>query len=347
MLKIMRMRKLLVVIIVGCSLVKTAEAQDPNFSQFFVSPLTLNPAMTGKFNGDFRVAGNYRDQWPAISKAFVTSTASFDLPLLRNRISELDTWGLGVMAMTDKTANGILSTNMISITTAYHKGLDVDGLHQIGIGFQGTYNTKRLDGTRLHFESELDQFGGWTGVSGETVDNQVLNLSYFDVSAGVLYNGSSDGYNNYYFGLSAYHLNKPKESFAGDIFYTLNPRITAHAGGAIPLADYTRTIYLSALFSRQAGASNIVAGGAVGFLMNQDEENPTNFYAGLWSRFNNVNDALIPYVGLEFGGFRLGASYDVNISSLKTASQSRGGIEVSLIYIKRPPGSKGIPCPQF
>lgn len=340
------MRKL-IVLLITCSLLKTAAAQDPNFSQFFVSPLTLNPALTGKFNGDFRVAGNYRDQWPAISKAFVTSTASFDMPILRNRISELDTWGIGVLAMTDKTANGILSTNMISVTTAYHKGLDVDGLHTLGIGFQGTYNTKRLDGTKLNFEDELDQFGGWTIPSGEPVDNQMLNLSYFDFSVGALYNGSSDGYNNYYLGVSAYHINKPKESFTGDVFYTLNPRITAHAGGAIPLGDGSRTIYLSSLFSRQAGATNIVAGGAAGFLLNQDEENPTNFYAGLWTRFNNVNDALIPYIGLEFGGFRLGASYDVNISSLKTASQSRGGIEISLIYIKMPPGARYVPCPRF
>jgi hypothetical protein len=29
-------------------------------------------------------------------------------------------------------------------------------------------------------------------------------------------------------------------------------------------------------------------------------------------------DALIPYVGLEYGDFRLGATYDVNVSSLKT-----------------------------
>src|SRR5688572_6367037 len=121
----MRMRKLILMAF-ACSLLKTAAAQDPNFSQFFVSPLTLNPAMTGKFNGDFRVAGNYRDQWPAISKAFVTSTASFDMPVLRNRLSELDTWGVGVLAMTDKTANGILSTNQIGITTAYHKGVDED-----------------------------------------------------------------------------------------------------------------------------------------------------------------------------------------------------------------------------
>src|SRR5687768_18571363 len=109
-------------------LVKTGFSQDPNFSQFFVSPLTLNPALTGKFNGDFRVAGNYRDQWPEISKAYVTSTISFDAPILRSRINEYDTWGVGIMAMTDKTANGILSGNFVSITTAYHKGIDEDGL---------------------------------------------------------------------------------------------------------------------------------------------------------------------------------------------------------------------------
>ena len=98
---------------------------------------------------------------------------------------------------------------------------------------------------------------------------------------------------------------------------------------------------------RQAGATKIVAGGAAGFLLNDDEENPMNFYAGAWARFNNVNDAIIPYIGLEFSGFRFGASYDVNVSSLKTASQSRGGIEISLIFIKRPPGYKAIPCPSF
>src|ERR1044071_5175661 len=204
----MRMRRFILVIVANI-LLKTATAQDPNFSQFFVSPLTLNPALTGKFNGDFRIAGNYRDQWPAISKAFVTSTASFDAPILRSRISELDTWGVGVMAMTDKTANGILSTNMISVSTSYHKGIDEDGLNSIGVGFQGTYTTKRLDGTKLNFEDELDQYGGWTIPSGEMIDNRQINLSYFDLSVGALFNGSTDGYNNYYLGISGYHLNRP------------------------------------------------------------------------------------------------------------------------------------------
>jgi type IX secretion system PorP/SprF family membrane protein len=334
-------------LILCITLMKTGAAQDPNFSQFFVSPLTLNPALTGKFNGDFRIAGNYRDQWPAISKAYITSTVSLDLGILKDRISELDTWGVGIMAMTDKTANGVLSSNYISITTAYHKGIDEDGLHQIGIGFQGTYAAKRLDGTKLDFLDELDANGGFTGTSEEPIDDQQVNVNHLDFGFGALYNGSTDGYNNFYIGASAYHLNKPKESFTGNIFYQLNPRVTVNAGGAIPLGDRSRTIYLSSLYSSQAGATNIVAGGAVGFLLNGDEENPTNFFAGAWTRFNNVNDAVIPYVGLEVGGFRFGASYDVNISSLKTASQSRGGIEISLIYIKRPPGYRAVPCPRF
>ena len=136
-------------------------SQDPHFSQFFASPLTLNPAYTGKFNGLVRVSGNYRDQWPAISKAFVTSTLAVDAPILKGKLNSNDTWCLGGMAMTDRTANGILNSNFLSLSTAYHKALDEDGFHQLGVGFQGTYASKRLDGSQLNFENELALDGTW------------------------------------------------------------------------------------------------------------------------------------------------------------------------------------------
>ncbi|MFT3932952.1 MAG: PorP/SprF family type IX secretion system membrane protein [Chitinophagaceae bacterium] len=320
-------------------------AQDPHFSQFFTSPLTLNPALTGKFDGAFRVAGNYRDQWPAISKAFVTSTLSVDAPLLTNRINPNDVWGVGVMAMTDRTANGILNSNYLSVSTSYHKGLDEDGYHQLGFGFQGTYASKRLDGSQLKFENELALDGTWSLPSNEPVDGRNVNINYFDFNAGVLYNGSTDGKNDFYIGASMYHINRPKESFFGSGYYTLNPRLTIHGGGSFKVGE-TTTLHLSALHSIQAGAHETVLGGAVAFnVNNDDEERPTNFFAGSWFRFN---DAIIPYIGLEWSDFRLGFTYDVNYSSLKVGSQSRGGIEISLIYIKQhPSGKKGIPCPKF
>lgn len=314
------------------------------FSQFYASPLTLNPALTGKFDGLYRIAGNYRDQWPAYSKAFITSTVSLDLGILPNRLSEVDTWGIGVMAMTDKTANGILTSNYISVSTAYHKGLDENGLHQIGIGFQGSYAGKRLDGGKLNFEEELDQLGGWTNPTNEPINGIFANVNYFDFNAGILYNGSTDGYNNYYIGTSFYHINRPQESYS-NLFYLLNPRFTIHGGGYFPVGQSNNVFHLSAMHSRQAGTTNTVLGGAIALNANDDIENPTNIYVGSWFR---LGDAAIPYIGLEFTNFRLGATYDVNISDLKTASQSRGGIELSLIYVKRhSDGRKNIPCPKF
>jgi hypothetical protein len=73
-------------------------------------------------------------------------------------------------------------------------------------------------------------------------------------------------------------------------------------------------------YSFQANANNLMFGGAYAMNLNYDEENPVNVYMGAWARFNNVTDAIIPYVGLEFGDVQFGASYDVNISSLQPAS---------------------------
>jgi hypothetical protein len=52
---------------------------------------------------------------------------------------------------------------------------------------------------------------------------------------------------------------------------------------------------------------------------------------------------------LEFGDLHFGATYDVNISSLKPGSNARGGAEISLIYIKKPsdPNAKKLNCPKF
>src|SRR3982751_782211 len=102
-------------------------AQDPGFSQFFASPLTLNPALTGKFDGTLRAAGNYRNQWPAFNNVYTTSTLSVDFSVLNKVLPDYDTWGIGIMALTDKAGGGVLTNNYLGISTAYHKSLNEDG----------------------------------------------------------------------------------------------------------------------------------------------------------------------------------------------------------------------------
>jgi len=336
------MRKLLFSFLFTGTLL-SAGAQDPNFSQFFASPLTLNPALTGKFDGTVRIAGNYRNQWPTINNAFTTATVSVDAGILKNSIPQNDQFGIGIMALTDKSGNGVLQYNYLGISTAYHKALDENGYHQIGLGFQGTYVNKRLDVASLKLEDML-RSDGFTGLTAENFSNFKLTHSYFDMNLGVMYNGSTDGRNNYYVGASMYHINRHEETFSDNGHYYLAPRLTLQAGGMLPLGEFN-AFHFSANHSRQANATNTLLGGAYMLSLNADPSSPTNLFVGSWYRFG---DAIIPYVGLEFGSFHLGASYDVNTSSLKPASNMRGGAEISLIYVRRPNDyDKRLNCPRF
>jgi type IX secretion system PorP/SprF family membrane protein len=324
----------------------SAHAQDPHFSQFFSSPLTLNPAFTGKFNGSWRLAANHRDQWPSIPKAYVTSSFSVDFPIMKKNLPDGDVFGLGFSGLTDASANNALKLNYGSASLSYHKSLDENGYNTIGAGFQGTYSSLGLDITKLYFEDELQQNGFAQGTSAELLGVNALtgkNQNYFEMNAGLLYSGSSNGENNYYIGYSIYHLNKPKVNFKDKNWY-LSARSTIHAGGTFPLSDVLG-LNVSVIQQFQNKTSETVLGGAFSINANGDkEENPTNIYIGSWLR---LKDAVIPYIGLEFGGLRIGASYDINTSDLKAATGNRGGSEFSIIYIKRPQEYKGIPCPKF
>src|ERR1700740_59277 len=54
-------------------------AQDIHFTQYYFSPLSLNPANTGNYSGDYRGFINYRSQWKEIDKAYKTMSAGADV----------------------------------------------------------------------------------------------------------------------------------------------------------------------------------------------------------------------------------------------------------------------------
>lgn len=340
------MKRLLAAAVLICFTVKAALAQDPHFSQFFVSPLTLNPAFTGKFDGDLRVAGNHRDQWPVLQNVYVTQTLSLDMPILRKRTGD-DVLGIGFLGINDKTAGGALTGTDFAFSTAYHKVLDENGYNTLGVGFQAAYSQRRLDLSKLRFENELTSTGDFVlDPSNPDRQNVKPNINYLNLNAGVLFSGSSDGLNNYYAGVSLYNINRPKESFKNG-YFVRQPRITVQGGIAFPVSDAIM-LHASGMYNAQAGTNETVIGMAGSINATPEAYKPTNVYLGSWVR---LGDAIIPYFGLEFGDFRFGASYDINMfsntKSVRSITRNRGGIEISLIYIKRPAEPKGLPCPKF
>ena len=117
----------------GCS--SALLAQDPQFSQFFSSPLTLNPALTGNFNGTTRMVGNIRSQNADYNNAYNTKTASVDFNLLGNRIKQFDRQSMGVLFLSDQTGNKVLTNNHLGISLSYMKALDEEQKRSLTIGF--------------------------------------------------------------------------------------------------------------------------------------------------------------------------------------------------------------------
>ena len=317
--------------------------QDPHFSQFFVSPMTLNPAYTGKFDGEYRFSGNYKKQWPTINNAFTSSTAAIDFGILKNNVPEHDTWGIGFMALNDQSGNKILNNSYFTISTAYTKSLDEDGLHQVTVGFQGGFVNKRLDLRRADLEDELTSLG-FTGITAEAFGTNPFAINYFDLNTGFMYALSTDGDNSFYIGASVYHVNRPSETFYGGS-YLLNQRTTVHGGAYLPMGE-NKSLNISLMHQTQGAARETLLGGAFSYNVNGSYENPLELHAGGWYR---LGDAIIPYIGLEVNRFRFGVSYDINQSTLRPASVSRGGTELSIIYTNgiRDPLKKKLNCPKF
>jgi len=316
-------------LIVLCACAFETNAQDPHFSQFFASPLTLNPANTGNFTGRLRAVANFRNQWPTFADAYSTTTVSVDGPVLRKLTPTNDRISVGLMMLSDKSGNGILKENFIALSLSYAKQLDKKGRHTIITGFQGIFSKMNFDETKADFEDELTA-SGFTLRSSEFFMTKKLGNSSVDMSAGLLYRGSTTDKNLFYVGTSVYHILKPKVGFI-DKNYFIEPRINLQAGSYFPIGYFT-TLHSSIQFQHQSSYNEIILGSAISYFYSTHPTNYYEFYAGLWLR---NKDAIIPYIGIEWNNFRAGFSYDVNYSKTKPLSRLYQSSEFSLLYIIR------------
>jgi type IX secretion system PorP/SprF family membrane protein len=328
------MKKILLGVSVAMALCGVVKAQDIHFTQYFTSPLTLNPAMTGLVPDDIRFAGNYRTQWSAVSpNPYITGTASYDMSMLKGKLPEGDAMGIGMLVLYDKSGTGGLTNTTAGLSLAYHKAFGADRQHHISLGLQGFYVQKTLDFSKLTFEDMYDQNTGQLAYPTLTKFTNT-NIGYADFNGGIMYSGKVSDHATGYIGYSYYHLTQPTESFLGES-NQIHARQTGYLGGSFDMNENT-VLYASALLQTQASATEIMVGGAVGFVLNpgHDEEYQKNtiFYLGGWYRYG---DAVAPYVGIEWSKMRIGVSYDVNLSSFTPATNGVGAYEISLIYFGR------------
>lgn len=325
------MKKVLLGVSAAMVLASSAMAQDPHFTQYFASPLTLNPALTGLTQCDLRLAANYRSQWASVSSyPYITGTVSYDMSAFKEALGNGDAVGFGVLGLFDKSGRGGLQNVSIGLSAAYHKALGMEKQHTISIGVQGVLVQKSINFNELKFEDQVDlSTGGTPYNTSENLSNADLN--YPDFNAGAMYSGRLSEHSTAYLGFSYYHLTQPVETFLNDD-HKIHSRTSLYLGGSFDLNENI-VLYASGLWQNQASMNEYIAGGAVGFVLNPGHDREfvknTVLYLGGWYRYN---DALAPYIGFEWSKMKLGFSYDVNLSGLQPASGGKGGYEISLIF---------------
>ena len=291
---------------------------------FYASPLTLNPALTGVNDGTYRVAAIYRNQWRSISTPFNTFAASFDMKLLQDKLKN-DVFGVGALLQNDQSGDGKLTSTSAMLSAAFHKGLDKNHKHFLGVGAQFAFTQNSLKWQQLTFP---DQFSGSDfNLSQSNLENiSKPTINYFDMNVGLLQQSVWNDIVSNMTGVSIYHLVEPKESFLGQNV-KLSNRFAVHEGLRIR-ALQNFYVCPNFIFQYQNKAKEINLGSSFEYHI-PGKKTETVASIGAWYR---VGDAAIITAGMEYYKVRLMFAYDINASSLKPATNGRGAFELSLVY---------------
>ncbi|MBX2963464.1 MAG: type IX secretion system membrane protein PorP/SprF [Cyclobacteriaceae bacterium] len=339
--------KITVAVFFGMAVLFSVRAQDIQFSQYYNSPLYLNPGFAG-ITPQQRVVFNHRVQWPNLPQAFATYAASYDI-----FVDELRS-GFGILLTNDRMGSAGWNSTTAGLQYSYKVRLSEKWVFSPGLYFG--YGTNGIDRSRLRLGDglEFERDGQYYSIDPD--QDRLGRQNFFDFGSGALFYTRV-----FWFGAAFHHMNRPNLSLIGDES-RLPMKQTYHMGWRISLADGVprsaayRVSYLtpSVMFRRQGPSFS-----QFDFSINYhiDPVSVGFGYRGkLWER--NVanlmqNDAIIMQLGLYMKNLTIGYSYDFTFSELQTTSG--GAHEISLIYefstkpVQRSVKQKYrmIPCPTF
>lgn len=311
----------LVLLLTACTGIQQANAQvDPHFSQYYVYPSWLNPALTGVFDGEYRISGVYRNQWSNISP-ITTAGISADINTSKN-VSFSGNF------LSQKANNG-----GYTYTTGYgsmaYSGVRFGkgGFKRITMDIQVGFIQRRLNPAKFHFGDEYDAgVGAPVNPTSEVLTN--TSATAFDAGAGILYYDATPGKKaNVFGGFSVSHLTRPENKFSKFTAESekLPIRYNVHAGVRLLLSENV-TLTPNLMYMHQGTAQEKMAGAYVQMKATMT----TDFMFGANYR---LKDAVSPYVGFTYKTMSLGLSYDINTSDLGRMASGTNAFEITLSFI--------------
>src|SRR5665213_2326706 len=294
-------RRRLVLVVVSCLLnVMISFGQDIHFSQFNSSPLNLNPALTGLFDGDYRFILNHRDQWSSVTVPYNTYSGSIDmqLPTDKFHIRHLPKgiWGAGIVINEDRAGDGILGTTEAKLSLSYTGKISRDSSQFLSFAVQPGITNKSLNLHNLQFDEQWD--GDAFNPNLPTGENfQRNSTTYLNLGLGMRYHYQIKPRNSVTVGFAYTHFNSPLETYLANSDATLSPKFAIHSNAQFMVSDNI-DIMPSILWEHQNTFTETILGASGKYIL--DPQQNTNFYLGLYMR---MGDAIIPTVSMDYDAF--------------------------------------------
>lgn len=303
-----------------------------NFSQIFSAPLTINPSNTGKFLGDYRIGGNYRDQ---PERSSFSSYYSFfaDIKIFSSRLAENDQMAIGILGLGEKNEFNGIRNNSILVSISFSKSLNEDGTESLTAAFQIDFAHKKIDPPLLVFE---DQMIGWfnSGFNGiNPFEKRIINTNYIGVNLGLSYQKLINSRHHLGVGVSVANVNSPYKR-DGEIIFSLSPKLSLQADFETILPNKNKLFFLlNASDITNKKSLNEIGIGAYYQLSINESKYKLNVGC-LYNKRKLIKTSISPLLGIKYGHYNLNFSYDISSSNNNTHKKG-GGFEAGLIFIGR------------
>lgn len=308
------MKKIYNILLLNFIAISVFGQQDPQFSQNSFNRMSFNPGYAG--SSGF-LCGNLlgRQQWAGFTGSPQSIAFTADMPIMKETNFP---GGVGLTVIADKL--GFESTAYVKGAYAYRMQV-ADG--NLGIGLELGMVNKAFSGDFRPIEG-----GKGSASPDKYIPFDGVSKTKLDLGFGVHYSVP----NKYYAGLSFAHLTAPK--------------ITVEQTGQGLSYLMARHIYFIAGYDYELEALPIVLKPNVfvksSFASTQIDLNATALYnnmiwGGVSMRFLGV-DAVVPMFGYQGqllegkANYRIGYSYDVTLSKLRTASNGSHEIMLGFCY---------------
>lgn len=321
-----------------------SKAQDLHFSQFQMTPLHLNPAEAGSFNGDHRAFANYKSQWQSLGNGYQSFDLSYDTQILGEDWDK-SSLGMGAIVYGDQAGALNFGTTTAKAMLSYHTLLSDKSMISAGIG--GGYIQQSVDKGKMEWAS---QYNGTTHDPSipVTEENRIGSSGYMDLQSGIRFSYFSKPDPEYAgegwrmdIGLSGYHLHEPEQELISGENRSgrrINRKFMGYIDSRIALGEGL-ALRPGVLYSRQGPSQELLGSLMFRYALQQGSVH-TGLVEGaalsLGAQYR-AGDAIAPAFLIEKGPYQLGISYDVNVGRLSGATNGQGGLELSFRFMNPNP----------